>query len=278
MNKKLILLPAALAAFTLSACSTANITEEIPSPDTQLQEEQPDYCTDSQLQEEEQQETEQEQQEAVAVYVSYVKVTAADVNLRSGAGTGYTVLGYAEKDTYYACVAETDGWYKIRYLNSYAYISKLYSVIYEIEASENEVVEGVIQEGTKLLGTQYVYGAVRYHDGNGNLNKGFTDTKFDCSSLTQYIFYKGANGLLLGVTTRTQVYQGVTVADGGLQRGDLMFFTNSSRCNNSGIERVGHVALYLGDNLILHTSSDYAKIEALSSQRWSYFIQAQRMV
>jgi cell wall-associated NlpC family hydrolase len=58
----------------------------------------------------------------------------------------------------------------------------------------------------------------------------------------------------------------------------LLFFTNDSRKDNKGIERVGHVALYLGDNLILHTASDYAKIEEISTKRWSYFIQAQRMV
>ena len=79
------------------------------------------------------------------------------------------------------------------------------------------------------------------------------------------------------MTTRTQVVQGTTVKD-GLKRGDLMFFTNSSRKNNTGVERIGHVALYLGGNYILHTASDYAKIEQISSTRWSYFIQAQRMI
>jgi cell wall-associated NlpC family hydrolase len=93
----------------------------------------------------------------------------------------------------------------------------------------------------------------------------------------QYIFYKGA-GKNLQVTTRTQIYQGTTVSKSALKRGDLIFFTNESRKNNSGIERVGHVALYLGDNLILHTASDYAKIEAISSARWAFYIQAQRII
>ena len=93
----------------------------------------------------------------------------------------------------------------------------------------------------------------------------------------QYIFYNGAD-VLLNMTTRTQILQGKAVKSDDLKRGDLMFFTNASRKNNTGIERVGHVALYLGDNYILHTASDYAKIEQISSQRWSYFIQARRMV
>ena len=57
-----------------------------------------------------------------------------------------------------------------------------------------------------------------------------------------------------------------------------MFFTNASRKNNVGVERIGHVAMYLGDNYILHTASDYAKIEQISSTRWSYYIQTQRII
>ena len=80
------------------------------------------------------------------------------------------------------------------------------------------------------------------------------------------------------VNTRTQIYQGKTVKKSELKRGDLMFFTNASRKNNTGIERVGHVAIYLGDNYILHTASDYAKIEQISATRWGYYIQSQRIL
>ena len=44
-----------------------------------------------------------------------------------------------------------------------------------------------------------------------------------------------------------------------------------------GVERIGHVALYLGDNYILHTASDYAVIEQISSTRWGYYIEARRV-
>ena len=93
----------------------------------------------------------------------------------------------------------------------------------------------------------------------------------------QYMFYKGADELLQ-VNTRTQVYQGTTVAKSELRRGDLMFFTNATRKNYTGVERIGHVAMYLGNNYILHTASDYAKIEQISPTRWSYYIQTQRII
>ena len=157
------------------------------------------------------------------------------------------------------------------------YISKKYCVVTEMDKSDNEKIEAVIAEGTNVLGTPYVYGAVRLHDGKGNKLKGFSINAFDCSSLMQYMFYYGAD-TLLQVNTRTQVYQGTTVSKSKLKRGDLMFFTNASRKNNTGIERIGHVAIYLGDNWILHTASDYAKIEQISSTRWGYYIQSQRMI
>ena len=209
--------------------------------------------------------------------VSYIKVNSDNVNIRSGAGTGYSSVGTAEKSTLYAMLGEENGWYKTTYKNKTVYISKQYCVIVDMAKSDNEKVEAVIAEGTKMLGVPYVYGATRYHDGNGKLLKGFSTNAFDCSSLMQYMFYKGADKLLQ-VNTRTQIYQGTTVKKSELKRGDLIFFTNASRKNNKGIERVGHVAMYLGDNYILHTASDYAKIEQISTTRWSYYIQTQRMI
>lgn len=209
--------------------------------------------------------------------VTYFVVTADGVNIRSGAGTGYSVRGQAEKSTLYRLSEDIGSWYKTGYRNNAAFISSNYCTLVNMPSSCNELIEAVIEEGCKLLGTPYVYGATRLHDGKGNFYRSFTTDEFDCSSLMQYIFYKGA-GRLLNVNTRTQVYQGSTVTAAELQRGDLMFFTNAQRKSNKGVERIGHVALYLGDNYILHTASDYAKIEQISATRWSYFIQGQRII
>lgn len=207
----------------------------------------------------------------------YIKVTSAGVNIRAGAGTGYSSLGTAETDTLYAMCGKTGEWYKTYYKNRTAYISAKYCSPVHMDKSADERIEQIIVEGCKCLGVKYVYGAVRYHDGNGNRLSGFTTSAFDCSSLMQYMFKLGA-GVNLQVNTRTQIYQGTTVKKSALKRGDLMFFTNASRKNNTGVERVGHVAMYLGGNYILHTASDYAKIEQISDTRWGYYIQSQRML
>lgn len=208
--------------------------------------------------------------------VQYIRCTASSVNLRAGAGTGYSVLGQAEEGTVYAVIGKTGNWYKTYYKNKTAYLYAEYAAVFSLEKA-SEKTETVIEEGYKLIGVPYVYGAVRLHDGKGNLLKGFSAQKFDCSSLIQYIFYMGG-GVNLNVNTRTQVTQGKYVKPSNLQRGDCIYFTNAERQHKTGIERIGHVALYLGDNYILHTSSDYARIEKMSAKRWSYYVEARRFL
>jgi hypothetical protein len=146
-----------------------------------------------------------------------------------------------------------------------------YGYVGDVVKVDGDMLASLLQGGT------YPVVAPITHDGKGNLLGGFTAQKFDCSSLIQYIFYKGANELL-GVHTRAQVLQGKHVKKSDLQRGDCIFFTNEQRQYNKGIERVGHVALYLGDGYILHTASDYARIEKISNKRWSFYIEARRFL
>ena len=210
--------------------------------------------------------------------VQYIRVKVDDLNVRAKPSTTAAVLGQVDGEVSMLYLGKENGFYKTFYRNKEAYVSakSSYTSLYETVYT-SDTVEDVIEEGCKVIGTPYVYGAVRYHDGTGKKYKGFTVTKFDCSSLTQYIFYQGS-GTLLQVNTRTQIYQGEYVKKSNLRRGDLIFFTNDARRNNKGIERVGHVALYLGDNLILHTASDYCKIEEVSNKRWNDYIEARRMV
>lgn len=258
------------AATTLSGCAAAKQKEAVVEDETEIVLPTPEEPTPPE-------EIVVPAEKPEIKSAAYLSVTADGVNLRTGAGTANSSAGTAERDTLYPLCGENNGWYKTSYKNKTVYISKKYCVITHLPESGNERVEAVIAEGYKFLGTPYVYGAVRLHDGKGNMLKGFKNTAFDCSSLMQYMFYKGA-GELLDVNTRTQVFQGKTVSKADLRRGDLMFFTNSSRKDKTGVERIGHVAMYLGGNYILHTASDYAKIESISAARWNYYIQSQRII
>jgi cell wall-associated NlpC family hydrolase len=265
--------------------SPADFTEESTSQTTDVPP-MPEFSTSQEENEEENEQTtlpEEEGTPAVSAptpvqKTTYIQILTDNLNVRKAASASSASLGQVDRGVSMAYLGKEGSFYKTYYKNTVAYVSAkaAYTATYET-LSASEKIEKIVEEGTKLIGTPYVYGAVRYHDGNGNTNSSFTVAKFDCSSLTQYIFYKGASRLLQ-VTTRTQIYQGTHVEKSDLQRGDLIFFTNSSRYNNKGIERVGHVALYLGDNRILHTASDYCKIEEISATRWSYYIEARRMV
>ena len=211
-------------------------------------------------------------------YATMIKSETNGLNVRSAPSTGAKALGTLDKGDMVRYEGEQNGWYKTVYKQqtAYVYAGKNYvSKAYMKQGSDK--VEKVIAVGEELLGYPYVWGSQRYHWGNGVLNSNFVQGQYDCSALMQYIFYKGA-GALMELNTRTQVLQGSTVQLADLQRGDVMFFTNDSRRGYSGVERVGHVALYLGDNYILHTASDHAVIEEISAKRWSYFIVAKRLI
>ena len=207
----------------------------------------------------------------------YIKSEVNSLRVRSGPGTEYSVLGTLDKGDMAVFEGEEGDWYLTTYIERPAYISRnaAYTSLLEIEKGSS-AVESVIDVAETLLGYPYIFGSQRYHWGNGILNTDFVAGEFDCSALTLYAYFKGA-GITLGLTTRDQVKQGERV-DGELQRGDLLFFTNASRYDLTGTERVGHVAIYLGSNYILHTASDHAVIEPISEKRRSYFIEARRLI
>ncbi|MDE7106871.1 MAG: C40 family peptidase, partial [Clostridiales bacterium] len=205
-----------------------------------------------------------------------LRCTANSLNVRQGAGTSYSILGTLDKGDMVMPVNKSDGWYEIWYLGASAYVSASYLTEVTFEKASDKI-EQVISEGKKLLGIPYEYGAQRYHFGNGALNAAYDGKSYDCSSLMQYIFKIGAN-VNLAMTSREQSLQGKEISREEIRRGDLLFFTNASRFNNTGLECIGHVALYLGDNIILHTASDHAVIEAISDVRSSYFITARRVI
>jgi cell wall-associated NlpC family hydrolase len=129
---------------------------------------------------------------------------------------------------------------------SAAEIAKVVEQFEQLETSNQEEpswkrkADHLIVKGLGFLGTPYVFGA----------KTGQTDT-FDCSSYLKYIFL--SQGVSLPRDSRQQSQRGTSVSIDQLREGDLVFFTTPKRKNKVGIERIGHVAVYLGNGLILHT-------------------------
>ena len=268
--------------FTLSACKESeDYTPSIEGalPDTEGGDEslptEPDTPNEPTPPSEPEKPSEEETPPTPTIsYAYYLSSKVNSLSVRSGTSTASSKLGSINKGDMLSLEGESGNWYRTVYKEKTAYVHKDYVTLVKI-AKGDDRIEKVIAIGLKLLGHPYVYGSERYHWGNGKLNYNFVPGKYDCSALMQYMFYFG-NGDLLEVTSKKQYYQGNKVDE--LRRGDLMFFTNANGYNSTGINRVRHVGMYLGDNYILHTASDYAVIEPISQTRWDYFITAKRII
>lgn len=100
--------------------------------------------------------------------------------------------------------------------------------------THSSVADNVLRVGEKYLGTPYKYGAPY----------GQTNT-FDCSSFTKTAFAE--NGITLPRSSRQQAQVGTYVPRNQLQKGDLIFTSTSYSSN------ISHVAIYAGNDKVLHT-------------------------
>ncbi|MDF2814259.1 MAG: hypothetical protein K0Q81_459 [Paenibacillus sp.] len=121
--------------------------------------------------------------------------------------------------------------------------------------------------GLKYMGTPYDFGAAL----------GQTDT-FDCSSFTNFVFKE--NGIKLPRNSRQQSELGSEVRMDQIRKGDLLFFTTPKRKDKTGIERIGHVSIYIGDNKMLHTYRvGIGVVVSELDERWrNRFITAKRII
>jgi len=98
---------------------------------------------------------------------------------------------------------------------------------------EGTIADDIIETAMTYLGTRYLYG-------------GRSPNGFDCSGFVGYVFE--AHGITLNRSSRDQARQGTAVGRDELQRGDLLFF--------GSVNNINHAALYIGDELFIHSSSD----------------------
>ena len=111
-------------------------------------------------------------------------------------------------------------------------------------------------QAREFLGTTYMWG--------GNCTK-----YFDCSGLVRLTYYM--NGLLLPRNASQMVLLGEEIPCGDMsqwRKGDLLFFGTPAK--GSRPMRVGHVAMYLGEGRIIH-SSQVVRICSLLPEGEDYY-------
>ncbi len=111
-----------------------------------------------------------------------------------------------------------------------------------VSKTRNDIKAYAIQ----YIGNPYLWGGTSLTNGA------------DCSGFVQTIYKK--YGVSLPRTSRDQVKKGTKVTSKDMKIGDLVFYTNSA-----GV--VDHVAIYIGNNQIVHAASARAGIRI---SKWNY--------
>lgn len=200
------------------------------------------------------------------VYGSYVGnyatitqyVTATTLNVRSGAGTSYSVLGSLSKGTKVEVISTTNGWSKINYNGSIGYVSSQYLSSSSTDSSTSTTsssVNKVISLAKSLLGKSYVWGAQG-------------PSTFDCSGFTYYVFKNAANITLPRVSQDQSTY-GTYVSKSNLKAGDLIFFDTVGPNNGA----VTHVGIYIGNGQFIHAASGQGKV-VINNLNSTYYVNA----
>lgn len=177
--------------------------------------------------------------------LAYVNTSGSVLNIRSGPGTAYSIVDQVPSATVLPVISTGDGWYKVSYKQTSAYISGEYALLMtqkEYDAYKGSKVSSdslggqIVQCAQTYIGCKYVYGA------NG-------PSTFDCSGFVKYIYAQF--GYNLNRTATDQLENGISVEKSSLQPGDLVFF------RSSGTEKpVSHVGMYIGGGDFIHASTN----------------------
>ncbi len=177
--------------------------------------------------------------------IAWVKPGTTALNIRSGPGLVYEVLGQTQGGVKLEALEEQDGWVAISYEESYAYVSADYVSVMTQADYDNRLAnastqgEAIVLAAYDYLGVPYVYG------GNG-------PNSFDCSGFVKYMYAQF--GVDLNRTATDQLENGYAVELQEVIPGDLVFFRSPGT-----VKPVSHVGMYIGDGQFIHASTnDYS--------------------
>ena len=187
-----------------------------------------------------------------------IKIDA--VRVRTGPSTKYPQWTTVKKNELYLVNNQLDGWVELEidgdsdkaFITAEKnYIEVRYALDQAVEWHPVTTQPNSLRNRLKTFATKYIGG--KYVWGGNSLESGV-----DCSGFVQQIYKQF--GVTLPRVSRDQATKGTQVKVGKQRVGDLVFYTNSS-----GV--VDHVAIYIGNNQIVHAASTKAGIKISS---WDY--------
>lgn len=171
-----------------------------------------------------------------STYTRYV--TASSLTIRKKASTSAEKAGTYKKGTQITCYGEQSGWTTVKYSGVYCYVSSQY--LSESKPEEETSYgtgtatgQSVVNYAMQFKGNPYVWGGESLTNG------------VDCSGFTMLIYRHF--GYSLPHSSTAQRYSGTAVSWEDKQPGDLICY--------QVMNGVGHVAIYIGDNQIIHAGS-----------------------
>ncbi|MBO5034366.1 MAG: C40 family peptidase [Oscillospiraceae bacterium] len=204
-------------------------------------------------------------------------VNGTEVNLRTGPGTDFTVVGRASKNESCQVLGISSGWYKVLWREKTCYIRSDYLTLGQAApedaesdqspagsgtvAASTEVVtgDGILEEAKKYLGVRYV-------------NGGASPSGFDCSGFVYYVLRQC--GHAPSRILSEMVKRGTEVEKDALEVGDVVFFANTYG------RGISHVGIFSGGGQFIHAPNSRSTVSYsdLTSGYWSdHYYTARRM-
>lgn len=159
------------------------------------------------------------------------------------------------KGSVYLVTSTYDNWVQIDLDGGVGYVQlsevELFRGFDLATRTHSSTIEGprgdLVHEAMKYLGNKYVWGG---NDPN---------TGADCSGYVRYL-YKNVLDIQLPRVSYEQCYSGEQISSLEMRPGDLIFYAKSN-----GV--VGHVALYIGNGMIIHAASTK---QGIRLDNWNY--------
>ena len=222
------------------------------------QDEEAKAAEEAAKQEQEAKQKEQEQaQKQTTTKTMYAN--SATVNIRKEASKDSSIVEQIKLNTAVTVLSEENGWSKVSVNNKEGYVAS--NLLSSSKTQETATSRGgvtrekttenkaettattttassgkgatVVETAKNYIGYRYVYGAAG-------------PNSFDCSGFTSYVFK--LHGVSLSRTAKAQYSNGVAVARGDLQPGDLVMFGPS-------VSGINHVGIYIGGGQIVHEAN-----------------------
>ena len=179
------------------------------------------------------------------------------VRLRSGPGTGYSILGNYNNGTPLTITGTSGNWTAVTINGVKGYVNSTYVTTTKSDGGSTgsstpsgSIGETIVATAKQYMGAPYVYG-------------GMSPSGFDCSGFVNYV-YKLCGYSMSRVASSIYNNNGTYVEKANLQLGDLVFFASNS-------SSIGHVGIYIGNGQFIHSSSG-AGCVVISDLSSSYYL------